>query len=372
MVDRITIAYVITDLNTGGVPLHLLRLATAMRDRGLDVHIVSLATVGEVGVTMRERGLPVYSCGAGGPWDARVVWRLRRHLRAIQPDIVHSFLFHANLASRLAVRLAGVSGARLICEIQTVETERLWHLRVCGWTHRMGRLMVGNSQSVVDHLHAEAGVGRDRLVCVPGGVDVERFASSAAVDRASFGLRDDVPLLLWVGRLDPIKGLDELISAVARVRERMVVQLALVGAGAYEGRVREMIAEAGLADCVLLLGRRDDVAGLLKAADVFVFPSRAEGMPNALLEAMAAGVAVVTTDGPGCRDVVVDGETGLVVRVGDVAGLAGAIGELASDRERAAALGAAGLRYVRAHCTLGQCMDRYGELYGEVLGADGA
>lgn len=362
------IAYVITDLHTGGVPLHLFRLATAVRERGWQPHVISLAPPGAVTEMLREQGVVVHDCAASGAWDWRVIPRLAVHLRALKADLVHSFLFHANLASCLAVPLGGCSTRRLICEIQTVEIERTWHLTVGGMTHRMCRCVVGNSPSVVEHLRTRAHMAASRLRCIPGGVDVERIKAAPPADRRALGLGDDEQVILWVGRFDPIKGLDELIDAFAIVVKENNAKLLLAGEGAYEPAIRRRVDQAGLVDRVMFLGRRTDVASLLKIADVFVLPSRTEGMPNALLEAMAAGRAIVTTDVPGCRDVVENEVTGMVVPSRDVGALAGALSRsirLLTVRIR---LGAAAAEHVAARFTQRACFDRYLSLYAEVAG----
>ncbi len=360
------ITYVITDLHTGGVPLHLLRLATGVRDRGYDPSVISLAPGGAVAEQLRSRDIPVYSCDAGGARDLPAIWRLAQHLRRLQPDVVHAFLFHANVASRFAIRLAGVSPRRLVCEIQTVEVERRWHLWVGGLTHAMGYCVVGNSPSVVEHLERRAHMSPERLRCIPGGVDVDRIDDAVATKRSDIAIPEGRSIVLWVGRLDPVKGLKTLIDAFATVVSECDASLVLVGDGDDEQTVRRSVERNRLGDRVHLLGRRDDVAGLLKLADVFVLPSLTEGMPNALLEAMAAGRAVVTTDVPGCRDLVTHEQTGLVVEPGNAAQLSAAIVRLLRDRGLADRLGRCAEKHVRSDYSLNRCIDRYVALYREV------
>jgi glycosyltransferase involved in cell wall biosynthesis len=281
---------------------------------------------------------------------------------------VHAFLFHANVAARFAGLLGGFPRRRLICEIQTVEIERTWHLWVDRLTHRLCHVTVGNSPSVVEHLHGCAGVPYAQLRCISGGVDTSRIAAAEPISRGDLDVAAEESLLLWVGRMDPIKGLDTLVAAVDLLRRERRVCLMLAGDGPERAKVEADVAARGLQDCVRLLGRRHDVPRLLRSADLFVFPSRTEGLPNAILEAMAAGLPVVATDVPGTRDLVRDGENGLLVRSDDATALAGALARLLDDRAMATVMAERAQGLVRADYTLERCQERYVGLYREVLG----
>lgn len=338
-----------------------------MKRRGHDVSVASLASVGPVGERLRAAGIDVHACGGCCGVDVRVLGRLKRIVRAAGPDVVHSLLFHANVAARWAGKRAGVPSSRIVCEIQTVEVERRWHLLVDRFTHGGCRFTIGNSPSVVEQLYAEAGIPRDRLRLVRGGIDAARFDGVAAVDRESLGLPVDARMILWVGRLDPVKGLDVLIRALAGQVDDPCAHLVLVGDGPIRGELERQAGDAGVAERVHFVGRRDDVASLLAAADVFAFPSRTEGLPNALLEAMASRCAIVTTDVPGCRDLIEDGRSGLVVPFGDAGALGGALSRVLGDAELSARLGEAARRRVEASWSIDSMFDAYDACYAEAV-----
>jgi len=365
-VTNLNLLYVITDLALGGVPLHLHRLVKAMRERGHEVRVISLAPDGPVGRTLRDDGVEVLTCDGGGGWDFRVIGRLARIIRATQPDIIHAMLFHANLAAKWAARRVGFPANRVLCEIQTVEVERRWHLWVDRWTYPLCRLMIGNSPSVVEHLATQARIPRHRLHLLRGGIDPSPYRDARPVDGSTLALPENVRVALWVGRLDPVKGLTILVDAFPSVVREVDAHLLLAGDGPMRTALTRQIHRLGLADRVHLLGARSDVPGLLKLADVFVFPSRTEGLPNSLLEAMAAGCAIVTTDAPGCRDLIEHQQTGLRVPYGDTRALSDAIVTVLQDPTLAARLGQCAADEVERHWHVDRTHEAYSALYRAV------
>ncbi len=357
----------ITDLEIGGVPLHLRRLVGAMRERGFRCGVVSLAPAGPVGDMMRDDGVDVYDCGACCGLDCRVIPRLASIIRDLQPKLIHSLLFHANLASRFAAQMAGVSPDRVVCEIQTVEVERKWHLFVDRFTHIDCRFTIGNSPSVVEHLHERARIPMDRLRLVKGGIDPSRIRCAAAIDLTSLGVPAGARTALWVGRLDPVKGLGILLDAFGQVYADVDAHLLIAGDGPLRAQLEDNAKERGLSGSVHFLGARNDVPSLLMSVDAFFFPSRTEGLPNALLEAMAAGKAIVTTNVPGCRDLIRNGENGFVVSYGDVAKLASAIRSVLTNSELARRLGEQASRDIDQNWHVDATSNAYESLYREML-----
>jgi len=365
MPNQSDILYVITDLELGGVPLHLHRLVGAMRAQGLSAGVVSLTSPGPVGKMLEADGVTVCTCEGGGGWDFRVVARLAEIIQTAKPGLIHSLLFHANLAARWAAAKGEYPPSRVLCEIQTVEVERRWHLWVDRVAYDGCRFTIGNSPSVIEHLATHAKIPRDRLRLVRGGIDPAPIRAAKPIERTSLGLPRDSAMVLWVGRLDPVKGLSQLIESFGRIAGEMNAHLCLAGAGPIREQLEQKVRGLQLDHCVHFLGPRVDVAALLKAADVFVFPSRTEGLPNALLEAMAAACPIVTTDVPGCRDLIVHERTGLVVPYGDTQSLAAAMRRLLRDRAFAAQLGARASEVVGTDWNIRQTYLAYAALYDE-------
>jgi len=363
----IRLTYLITDLEVGGVPLHLYRLATRLPKERFCVHVISLAQEGPVGEMLRKIGIPVDACGARHAGDVASLGRLWRMLVKNPPDILHAFLFHANTAARIVGPMAGVPTGRIICEIQTVEQERRWHLVVDNITCRLSRWEVGNSRSVVAHLHRRAHVPKSRLRCEPGAVDVEAIASAVPASRADLGVSPDEPLVIWAGRLDPVKGFEEMIAGFSQACRKRPAQLILVGDGPYRPMIEKLVSESGMASRILLLGQRDDVASLLKVADLFLFSSRTEGMPNAVLEAMAAGLPILATDVPGCRDLIVHGQTGILVPPRSADAIAHGIDLLLNDPDWGRALGPKAFAWAKKHVDVRQLAQRWTGIYESLI-----
>jgi glycosyltransferase involved in cell wall biosynthesis len=397
-----------------------------MRDRGYAVTVVSLAPAGPVGQRLQADGIRVRSCEGQGGWDLRVIPRLSRIIHDESPDLIHALLFHANLASRWAAERAAFPASRVICEIQTVEVERRWHLWVDRLSYDGCRFIIGNSPSVIEHLATNANVPRERLRLVRGGIDPEPIRRAEPLDRTTLGLSPDSRMILWVGRLDPVKGLHTLLDAFAQwihlpargwhgqtrlpvpakanadssafpsvqspartkgltqnraatVRERRNstsrtgieslpdAELFLAGGGSLHDELITRAKRLSIDQRVHFLGPRNDVPSLLKTCDLFVFPSRTEGLPNALLEAMAAACPIVTTDVPGCRDLIRHEETGLLVPFGDTAALASAIARLLTDRPLAHHLGTAASADIDQHWHVRNTLDAYEAAYQDAL-----
>jgi len=193
----------------------------------------------------------------------------------------------------------------------------------------------------------------ERLVLLENVIHAAQFEpKSGEISKAQFGLDPNRPVVGYVGRLVPQKGVDLLVDAARRVLAAGVeAQFAIVGEGELERVLRHKIAAASLQDSVRLLGYQPDIASFFAVLDIFVLPSRYEGLPFTLMEAMAAGRAVVASDVSGNRDLIVHGETGLLVPAEDVTALADTLSALLADPAERSCLAAGALAAARARPT---------------------
>lgn len=282
------IALVITDLDVGGAERALVALATGLDRRRWRPSVVALDREGALAGPLRAAGIAVECLGVNRRRPNRAVLALAGALRRSRPRLVQSFLFHANVAARLASPLAGRPW--VIGGLRVAERQRHWHLTLDRLTSGLSAGSVCVSEGVRRFSVESGRLDPERLVVIPNGVDPGPFDRAVPVNRAGLGVPPDAFLTLYIGRLDPQKGLDVLLGAAAKVAEaRPDWHLALVGDGPErEALDLQIEANPTLKKRTHRLGRRDDVPGLLGASHLLVLPSLWEGMPNVVLEAMAA------------------------------------------------------------------------------------
>ena len=263
--------------------------------------------------------------GRDGLGLAMTCWRVFRRQRP-QALVLYSFS-RPMLWVALAARLAGVSQVRAhIGNAAPVEpsARRRW-LQLLRWFQRLGVVALPCSEAV-DRSFAPLPSGLRLGSVVPNGCDVEDVAMRSAAVRQQRG--PSAPVVLMVARLDVIKDQPTLLRAFAQARQSGW-QLQLAGDGPRRGELQQLIDELDLTEVVHVLGRRGDVPELLGSADLFAFSTTAaEGFGIALVEAMAAGLPVIASDVPACREVLAEGAAGLLVPAGNVQAWTSALQEL--------------------------------------------
>ncbi len=328
------IVLLVTDLEPGGTPLRLYRLAQGLRQRGIDVALGCLAPPGPVGQRAEAAGVCTFACGARGLTSLGAVARLARILADLRPDLIHATLTHANLAARLAGDWLRVP---VVTSTATIEVERRWHV----WAERtsahldQGHLV--NSNTLARHVCEQFWLDPQRVHVVPPLVQYPRLAQRDAARRA-LGLGSDVRVVAWAGRFDPVKRLELAIDALALLPGE--VRLVLAGDGPQRGRIEQYAAASAVGDRVVFAGWLEEPGTLMSAADVLVFPSLTEGLPNVVLQAMLAGVPVVGSDIPALRELAGDGEPRLWLVADGGREYAAALGRLLDDDRLRARLAA--------------------------------
>lgn len=310
-----------TDLERGGTPTVVRDVATRLNAPGAHVEVACLARPGPLAGEIEAVGLPVTALGATGPADLHALAGLSRLIRDRGFDTVLSFLVHANAAA--ALTSIWHRRVRYFQAIQTTQRRPRWHWLIQAAVQGCAQRIIVPSQSVADRAHARSLIPRRRMVVIPNAVNVARFqAISHVPSPGQFRLG-------FIGRLDPVKRVPDLVAAMSSVQGP--IALHIFGDGSDRKRVEQTVGRLGLTQRVTLHGMVARPEDALSRIDALILPSEAEGFPMVLLEAMAAGVPIIATDAPGIRDVVENGRTALMSPVGDVPALTAAIGRLVGD-----------------------------------------
>ncbi len=338
--DEIAVAQVMAGAEHGGAEGFYTRLVCAMAgEPGIAQRAFARPWAGRL-ETLRAAGVDVVENRFGGRLDLFGHARYRRELRSMAPDVVLTWM---NRASMLTPR----GDYSLAC--------RLGHYYDLKY-YRHADYWIGNTRGICDHL-VRGGMPAAQVECIPNFVDESPVA---AVPRADLGVAEDVPLLLSAGRLHRNKAFDVLLAALAEVPDAV---LCLAGTGPEEDALRAQCAALGLRERVRFLGWREDVGALMRGADLFVCPSRHEGLGNIVLEAWFRGCPVVATRSQGPAELIEDSVSGLLTPVDDAPALAAAIRAALGDRQACAGLAEAGARRYREHYSQGVITGRYAELF---------
>jgi glycosyltransferase involved in cell wall biosynthesis len=305
-----------------------------------------------------------------GIGDPRLALGIARIARRSGAEVVHSHLTVANVGSRLAARLVRRPHVTTVHTMPgpLVEDSRARAL-ADGATARLSKLLVAPSAEVADAYSAAYRVPRDRFRVVasapaaaqPDGLDREAVRAELAPG-ARF-------LVVCVARLQRDKGIGDLVAAAGQLAGRVDgLHVVVAGDGPERARLEDAIAADGAAGSVTLLGHRGDVGRLLASADAFVLPSRHEGLPISLLEAMAAGLPSVATAVGGIPSLLKDGVSGLLVPAADPPALAGALERLAADAGLARRLGEEARRVVERDHSPAAVAAEYADIYSQLAG----
>jgi glycosyltransferase involved in cell wall biosynthesis len=287
-------------------------------------------------------------------------WSLMRGERV---NAVETFTHDSNL---LGIPLAWLSGipVRIATFHGVIEGSSSWckRLHACLINSRITTVLVAVSERVREIAVGE-GIQPGNIVVIPNGIEIQDAVISPLHLRQDLGLPQDAPILLSVGRLTDQKGHDILIAAMPAVlAERANVMLVIVGDGPLHSALEQQVARLGLGGHVRLLGNRNDVRELLSLADIFVLPSRSEGLPLALLEAMGAGLPVIATRIAGAEEVVQEGENGLLVPPENHQALSQALLRLLADPSACRTMGRNGRELVKECYTLNRMCEAYLDL----------
>jgi glycosyltransferase involved in cell wall biosynthesis len=312
---------------------------------------------------LQSLGIQTHQIGGSRGRSSRSLMGLRRLVKRIRADLVHAHLPMTGVLARLASPVPVVYTEHNMVDSYRQPTRVLNRL-----TYKLNRLVIAVSNEVASSV---SGYGVQNLITIPNGVSAEVSQNEIRAVREGLRLQPDDTLVVHVGNIRPHKGHDTLIKAASHLlRVRPQVRLVSIGGEKYTGdldRLRKAALAAGVSDQLAFLGRRRDALAFLAAADVVVNPSDFEGLPVALLEAMALARPIVATRVGGVVGIIRDGDTGLLVEQRDAKGLASAITRVLDDPARAKSMGDSARRLVEAQYGLQRMVSATEDAYREIL-----
>lgn len=370
MSSKINILYVINSLNNGGAETLAIRLAEMIDCKRFNLYVCSLSDIGPLRDTIKSRNIPFVTLGKNEGKDIRVAFKLRKILKKLNIDIIHTHNQGPLLYSYLAT---------LFCsKYLLVHTEHINMLKEFSYEKKhllynsvLYRKLDGFI-SIAKHLTADFiaqyDLSRARVATISNCVNVvdlpKKFHRNLKDDLA---IEDGTPLIGNISALRQQKDQATLIRAIGIVRETYPdVILAIAGDGELRDELTALTEQLKLSDTVHLLGYRSDINELLSQFDVFVLSSLYEGLPLCILEAMAANKPVVATDAEGTNELIIDDQTGLLVPRKDPEALAAAIITLLGDPARASSLGTAARQLIEEKYNSKQMIEQYEQYYHDL------
>lgn len=361
-------------MGRGGLERVVCDLALIQIRQGHEVGIVCLFTVGLLGEEARRAGVSVVGIGKSAGVDLTALLRLRRAIRDCDADVIHTHNATAHYHA------AAVSGRRGQCVL--VNTRHgMGGSRSSDRRERLFSLAMGRTtavaavcQAAARRLVADRIVPADLVRVVPNGIRLDAFGKADWRDaRRRLDLPEDALVVGTVGRLNWAKDHEFLLRAFqVLTRTEPNTFLVVIGEGEQRQALEGLTAELALEGRVRLVGDRPDVPLLLPGLDVFALSSRTEGYSVALLEACAAGLAVIATNVGGNGEIIEDGVTGLLVEQGNLTSFSGALGRLSASRSLRARLGSRARDWAASNASLEAMAERYERLYSDCGAASGA
>jgi glycosyltransferase involved in cell wall biosynthesis len=369
----VKVLHVINTLSAGGAELHLLTLCRYLKKRNVHVVVACLREYVKDSRSLRvdfeTEGVRVINVQADSRFDSLLVRKVARVLHSERPDILHTHLPRADFAGGFA----RVFDPDLIwvCSVHAIYSEDWsgrWSLPLFNLLWRRADALLCISHAVRDWLVGR-GMPPDKARVIHYGIETNKFSESRRNLRQQWGVNDKA-VIGSIGRLEPRKNHECLIAAMPQICQAIPNALLLIAGHdpwGYGATLRRQIDGLGLAEHVRLVGFQNDIVSFLNAIDVFAFATNSEGFGQVLVEAMAMGKPVVASKIPPLTEIVIDGETGLLVERGNPEAFAGAITPLLKDPIERERLGTRGRERVKQFFTAERMCQETISLYDDVM-----
>jgi glycosyltransferase involved in cell wall biosynthesis len=375
---RRRVFYLLDSLNVGGTETQAVELARRLDPAHYEVTLGCLRAQGPLLEKLQGTAVRIEEFHPNGGIDSAggvyQLFRLTAFLRRGRFHVFHSHDLWSNLMGVPAARMARVpaiiSSRRDLGHLDWYETgRRVWLRRI----QNLSNVVLANANPIRESLIADDGFAPEKVRVIHNGVDVDRFSRVTDQREKLFPGSTGKKLIVLVGNMhSDIKGHPWLIAAAPKVVEQFpAVRFIFAGDGALRPELERQAADIGLKDHFSFLGRRDDIPRILRSCDIAVLPSKAEGLPNAVLEYMCAGLPTIASAVGGNAEIVRDGATGLLVPPQNSEALADAILRLLREPDLARKIAKDSQQYVLENFSFARLVREVDEMYTELLQAKG-
>ena len=364
---RIRVLHLVTSLEVGGAQHNMLQGLPRLDPTKYEHIICSIMDRMQMAEQFRQAGIKVHTLGLNRKTDLAVVLRLRTLLKRLRPDVMHTYLLHGNVLGRVVGRLTGVPS--IIGSELTIGQARLWGRIATKLTNPLTDAVEVNSIAGGKAVVKELGVPQGKIEVVLPGLDLDEFVSTVNRDkvRVDLGVEAGKHLVLYVGRLRPVKGVEYGIRAFAMaLSQNLDLHMVLAGEGEQREELQALVKSLGISERVSFLGVRNDLPDLLSAADSVLMPSLTEGFPRVAVEAMAASKPVIATEVGGVPEAITHGESGILVQAKDIEGMSAALVDLVRNAELQSRLSTAARNHVEQSYSVEKYVARLDEIYSRL------
>jgi len=374
----IRVMHIITDLNTGGAEMMLYKLVSLLDREKFLCRVVSLEPPGVLSRRINNLGIQVDSLGVNPRLpNPLALFKAIQMMLKWRPQIVQTWMYHADLLGTLASRIAGKGKLvwNMRCsnmDFAEYSKKTRWVAKTCAVLSCYPHMVLANSHAAIEY-HKNMGYKFERSMVIPNGFDLDQFKPDPplrAQVRREFNIPNDAPCVGFVARLDPMKDHATFFSAAELIaRKRPDTHFLLCGEGIIQenSRVQNYLEKSGTSLNVHLLGRREDINRIMTGFDIFVLASYGESFPNVIGEAMACGVPCVATDVGDSRRII--GETGRIVPLKDPLAMANSVLELLDlPDEEFDKLGILARERIRKVYSLDRIVADYETMYWDIAG----
>jgi len=357
------ILFLANHLNPGGISSYLFTLSSGLKAKGHRIYLASGG--GEWEEKFLEKGIhlikaPLKTKSELSPKLLVSLFKLIPRIKKEKIEIIHA---NTRVTQVLAFWLSRFCGLPYLSTCHGFFRPHLFRKVFPRW----GKMVIAISDSVKEHLMRDLKVRPQDIRLIYNGIDVSKFQANTSIEKSAFGLKD-IPVVGIIGRLSSVKGHAYLIQAFSKVLSQGInAQLLIVGEGDCFSKLQDLIRSLKIEEKVYFLPSLKQTNEVLSVMDIFVMPSLQEGMGLSLMEAMAAGCAVIASDIGGIRDLMKNGYHGILVKPADVQGLAQAIIELLKDAQKRKFLGQNAVQRIKENFTQEKMVNQTEEVFLECL-----